>query len=223
MAKKKPTKRSPVVDVIGYRAIAKRYDVSIKTVQNWIAEGLPHSGPARRRVFRFSKTDPWVENYRKQSEPVTDDDKATRSRKERAKADQEEIKLERMRREEEIAVGNILPRDELTLAIIETVTRARDRMLSEIPREISKRFPNQRRKIFDVCAETLEISLDQLARDLEQVALDSETSEAVVIAADDRPPPPKKKKSAAKKTKKKTVKRATPKKTARRKRPKKKR
>ena len=73
-------------------------------------------------------------------------------------------------RQGKIGEGNILPRDELTLTLRELIGLARDRILNEVPREIAKRFPKHRRKIFAVCDTTIRGILEQLSRDLKQVA-----------------------------------------------------
>ena len=129
------------------------------------------------------------------------------------------VRTQREEREEEVARGDILPRGEMTIAHVEATTRARDRLLSEIPRELAKRFPERRKKIFDVSTEVVATCLEQLARDLEQIALEQAVATTKTTDIPPEIPPPTKKRT--RRVKKKAAKK--PAKKRARKRPKKKR
>lgn len=98
--------------------------------------------------------------------------KAIKLKSDHEKLRQLEIKTRREEREEQLAQGNILPRDELTLTLRELITMTRDRLLTEPAREIAKDFPKQRRRIFDTCERAIAKILNDFARQLETLSVE---------------------------------------------------
>lgn len=98
--------------------------------------------------------------------------KALKLKSDHEKLKQLEIKTRREEREEQLAQGNILPRDELTLTLRELITMTRDRLLTEPAREIAKDFPKQRRRIFDTCERAISKILSDFARQLETLSVE---------------------------------------------------
>jgi hypothetical protein len=172
MAKRARKTTEPEREVLrGHRAAAARYEVSTRTIQEWVADGLPHEGPPRSRVFYPDVTDAWVEAHRKKGKGQ-EPEKAVAAKLSvlESKAEQERLRAERMAREEAAALGNVLRRDVAELYMIECVQKARDRFLRlpvNLCRHVPKKFHNALRK--EGQAEVRKIC-EELARDFERGA-----------------------------------------------------
>ena len=86
-----------------------------------------------------------------------------RLRRDKAAADRQE-------REEQVAQGNILPRDELTLATIEHVVLARDRLMG-LPKEVCRVVPKRyHRKLQEQGTKIVRTILSEFARGVQKEA-----------------------------------------------------
>ena len=56
---------------VGKAAIARHFGVSVRTIESWLVNGLPHARPSSRMVrFRISDCEEWYnQQYRMQSRP----------------------------------------------------------------------------------------------------------------------------------------------------------
>ncbi len=160
------------------KAAAKALGVTERTLADWVKEAsFPTSAVGkdsrgRNRDWNITAIDRWRnEDERRgskeddKSSKLTQALKATRLRRERVRADREE-------REEQERRGNILSRDELAVTLKELITRTRNRLQNELPREISKAFPRLRKRVFEICELTVRKVLNDFARDLDEVELD---------------------------------------------------
>ena len=169
MAKKRASKKAEPKEISGYRALAKRYDVSVKTIQNWIAGGMPHDGPPRLRRFRIKETDPWVASYRASNQTGSDADILLRRRKLAADAESKELAVKKQRREDESECGNILPRDEFQLSMVEIVQIATIRFLT-LPKTFCRHVPKKFHRTLQTEGEKdVRKILGEMARSFEQL------------------------------------------------------
>ena len=172
MSKKRPAsspKSEPAAEIVVQQKLAARkLHVSATALRLW--EGDP-TFPSQTDGYNLTAIRLWLAARGSQKSDAGGRMADAKLARQIAAAKLDLLKLKIAERLEEQEQGNILPRDELTITHIEIIGLARDRIMSDIPREISKRFPKQRRKIFEVCDEVIRGILEQLARDLQQIAL----------------------------------------------------
>ncbi|QDT96253.1 Helix-turn-helix domain protein [Gimesia aquarii] len=128
-------KTEPVKCIIGFTAAAERWDVSDKTIQNWIKKGLPVSGTQRKRVFDVSECDAWVASYR--DEKADRDSQKLNEELKKEKLLQEKLKRKDLERKDLIADEKLISREEYELFAAECVIEARDQMLT-LPKEMRR-------------------------------------------------------------------------------------
>lgn len=124
----------------GQAAAARHWDVSVKTIQTWIQNGLPATPSGRSYTFDVSDCEEWVSVYR-------DANKNSESTKlneqyKTAKLREQILKNEKLEREKEVAEGNLVPLDEYELFAAECVIEARDQLLNiakEMRRHLCKK------------------------------------------------------------------------------------
>lgn len=140
-AKKAPVKTPEDSETLsGQAAAARHWDVSVKTIQTWIQNGLPATPSGRSYNFDVSDCEEWVRVYR-------DANKNSESTKlneqlKTAKLREQILKNEKLERDKEIAEGNLVPLDEYELFAAECVIEARDQLLNiakEMRRHLCKK------------------------------------------------------------------------------------
>jgi hypothetical protein len=155
--------------IAGYRALAKRYDVTTKTIQDWINKGLPHHGPTRARTFIPSETDPWINAFRENNSEESNRALQAKLKKLEADARRSNCIAERQEREEELAKGNLIPRDEYELAMIEHITIARDQILT-LPKLLARIVPKRyHKKLLSEGDRKIRNVLEQLSKGFERI------------------------------------------------------
>jgi hypothetical protein len=157
---------------------ARKLGVSATALRQWQGEpGFPHNAGGYDldaiRAWLAAKGSP-------KADADADDNGTIAGRMNKAKlaraianAKRDQVRAEREQRDNEIAKGNILARDELTLTLRELITQARTRLTNDLPRELAKRFPKLRAKVLTVAEETVRKILDDFARDLAQLEIDN--------------------------------------------------
>jgi Spy/CpxP family protein refolding chaperone len=176
--KRRPKRAAPVkpVEEAGIRGdleVAKRYNVSTRTIKSWRDAGMPHTREGRQCVYKTAETDPWVELQRRTDESLnlTPASKA-KLRREEARARREEVEAARAEREEEIELGNVLGRDEWELFAIEVVQKARDQFM-RLPKTLCKHVPRKFHAVLQREGENdVRKICEEMARDLAEGAAD---------------------------------------------------
>lgn len=164
-SKKTARKKTPEPErseiLTGQAAAARHWNVSVKTIQAWIQNGLPAEPSGRSYNFDLSACDEWVNVYR-------DADKNSESTKlneqlKLAKLKEQQLKNEELERKKEIAEGNLVPLDEYELFASELVIEARDQLLN-IPKEMRRHLCKKcQKKVVDEMTMVIEHTLQRLA------------------------------------------------------------
>ncbi len=157
-SKQKRTEEEPLV---GYQAVADRYDVSTRTVQDWIKKGLPAHGPARRRHFYASQTDPWVADFRRASD--NDGEPSPRAELLQEQTRRERARAEREERQNQVDAGELVPRREYELFATEMIQEARDALL-RIPHQYKRHLCKKCQGKIGELEELIETALSNLAK-----------------------------------------------------------
>lgn len=134
--------------------LARHYKVTSKTVFDWRNKGLPCTAQGRGYVYDLDRTDEWVEAHRQETK-LDEKSPAARVRlaKEKAKLRQERLKAAAMEREEKVAVGNILPREDWELFAVELIQQTRDRFM-RLPKLLCKHVPQKFHRVLQAEGES---------------------------------------------------------------------
>lgn len=80
---KTDSEQKPVTELQGHKAAMDHWGVTGKTVQHWIKEGMPVSGPNNKRIFKLAECEPWVAEYRRQQAEQDTESKAATKKSDR--------------------------------------------------------------------------------------------------------------------------------------------
>lgn len=144
----------------GQAAAARHWDVSVKTIQTWIQNGLPAEPSGRSYQFDLSACNEWVSAYR-DADKNSESTKLNEQLKE-AKLREQLLKNEKLEREKEIAEGNLVPLDEYELFAAELVIEARDQLLN-LPKEMRRHLCKKCQAKLDEMRMAIENALQHLA------------------------------------------------------------
>lgn len=160
-AKKPPAKTPEDSEILtGQAAAARHWDVSVKTIQTWIQNGLPATPSGRSYTFDTADCDPWVTAFR--SEKEDGESQKLNEQLKIAKLQEQVLKNEKLEREKQIAEGNLVRLDEYELFAAECVIEARDQLLT-IPREMKRHLCKKCQKKTEEIKKLLEQALQRLA------------------------------------------------------------
>jgi len=143
-SKKTTRKKTPGPESVqvlsGQAAAARHWDVSVKTIQTWIQNGLPAEPSGRSYKFDLNACNEWVSVYRnanKNSESTKLNEQLKLE-----KLREQQLKNKELQRKELIADEIWVPREEYELFAAECVIEARDQLLNiakEMRRHLCKK------------------------------------------------------------------------------------
>lgn len=154
-----PEKPSRVIT--GDKDLALHYGRSTRTIQTWRDKGLPFTELGFHQYqYDLDQTDPWVDDFT--SGDDSEDGSSVRKEREATRLAIEKEQLAKLTRENAEADGNILPKDEYELHLVERNQRVRDFLLS-IPQQMRKHMgPNSKKQLAEL-TKLIEKGLIQLA------------------------------------------------------------
>lgn len=157
LSKPEPLKRL----VTGDKDLALHYGRSTRTIQTWRDKGLPFREVGFHQYeYDLDQTDPWVDDFTAGDD--SEEGSSVRKEREAVKLAIEKEQLAKLTRENAEADGNILPKDEYELHLVERNQRVRDFLLS-IPQQMRKHMgPNGKKQLAEL-TKLIEKGLIQLA------------------------------------------------------------
>lgn len=164
---KKPvaaSKEEPAVSRIikGQKAFAKHCGVTTKTVQNWQDGELPFTDLGGNKYeYDLDLTEPWVATFHAKSAKDPEALKV-RSQREDARLRLDLVDAEVAEMDLAARKGNILPRDEYELFLIEHNMLVRDSMLA-IPKQMRRHLGPNSQKILHELERLINKALEHLA------------------------------------------------------------
>lgn len=154
-----PKKAARVIK--GDKDFALHYGRSTRTVQSWRDKGLPFKEVGFHQYeYDLDQTDVWVDEFTTGEE--NDGDSSVRKEREQIKLAIEKEQLAKAKRENAEADGNILPRDEYELHLVERNQLARDAFLN-IPKQMRRHLGPKSDKPIQELQKLIEKALNQLA------------------------------------------------------------
>jgi phage terminase Nu1 subunit (DNA packaging protein) len=152
--------------IVGDDKLAAVEGVTTKTVYNWRKAGLPcRKVEGGQFEYRLADVRAFLEAYR----PAEDAEGAKLAHLlKRAAIEEKVAKVRKLKRQEQLAAGEVLDREVYELHLVEAVQKARDRFL-RLPESIGKLLPPEsRQEITDELRREILVTLNELHADLER-------------------------------------------------------
>lgn len=122
--------------------LAKHFGVTSASVRKWKRQpGFPDSNDG----YDTEEISAWLDARGRDSQQKTQQAQQANTLYRVASAKLKKLQADKLERQEQIAQGNILPRDEATLSLKESITITRDRLLS-LPKELCRCIPKKYHK-----------------------------------------------------------------------------
>lgn len=156
-----PPPEKPKRLINGDKEFALHYGRSTRTIQTWRDKGLPFTELGFHQYqYDLDQTDPWVDEFT--SGEDAEGDSSVRKEREQVRLAIEKEQLAKLTRENAEADGNILPKDEYELHLVEQNQRVRDFLIS-IPQQMRKHMgPNSQKQLAEL-TKLIDKGLNQLA------------------------------------------------------------
>lgn len=154
-------------------AVARFFGVAADVIRrDWRARGMPGKTDAGYDLAEIAR---WRIQYERDRAEAGEDDAEAELRRELKRRELEaaarirEADASRAERREQSEVGNVLPRDEYELAIVEAITITRDRFLA-LPQQLARVVPRASRgKVRAEADRVIRKALDEFAALIEEV------------------------------------------------------
>ena len=139
---------------------------SVRMLRDWIKQGMPGKAGQHGSAgnFPIDEMVDWARNNLDDLKPGTDEATLLTLELKRQKSRQEQLKTEDMEQDREERRGNILPRDEHTQFIRDSISIARQQLLS-LPKELAGLVsdPKLQRAFLEEATKKVTTALDGLA------------------------------------------------------------
>ena len=121
---------------------------------------MPVSGSARKQIFDIDLCDRWVDAFR--SERLDGESQKLNEELKKEKLKQERLKSEDLERKKQIALGNLVSREEFDLFAAECVIEARDQFLT-VPKEMRRHLCKKCQSKVEELQKLIDLTLQRLA------------------------------------------------------------
>ncbi|QDT95540.1 helix-turn-helix domain-containing protein [Gimesia aquarii] len=161
-SKKPATKKTPepIKVLYGQKAAAEYWGRSDKTIQTWIANGLPATKSGRKYKFVIEECQPWVDIHFNETE--SSESKRLNEDLKKEKLLQERLKTKDLERNDQIKDGELLPLEEYELFAAECVIEARDQLLT-LPKEMRRHLCKKCQRKVEELQKMIEQTLERLS------------------------------------------------------------